>query len=61
MSFVIAAPELVTAAATDVARISSTINAARAAAATPTTEVPAAGADEVSAAVAASFAAYAQD
>ena len=51
MSFVNAAPEYVEAAATDLANIGSTINAANAAAAAPTTGVLAAGADEVSAAV----------
>jgi hypothetical protein len=48
MSFVIAAPEFVTAAASDLASIGSTIGAANAAAAFPTTGVLAAGADEVS-------------
>jgi hypothetical protein len=55
MSFVIAAPDTVMAAAADLARIGSTISAANAAAAAPTTGVVAAGADEVSAAVAALF------
>ncbi|SOJ53701.1 putative PE-PGRS family protein PE_PGRS24 [Mycobacterium simulans] len=48
MSFVIAAPEALLAAASDLARLSSTINAANAAAATQTTGLVAAGADEVS-------------
>ena len=60
MSFVIATPEFVTAAATDLANIGSTIRAADAAAASPTTGVLAAGADEVSAAVAALFGAHGQ-
>jgi hypothetical protein len=40
MSFVIATPEFVTAAATDLANIGSTLNTANAAAAATTTEVP---------------------
>ncbi|MGA7055186.1 MAG: PE domain-containing protein, partial [Mycobacterium sp.] len=44
MSFVIAAPEFVTAAASDLANIGSTLNAANAAATAPTTGVLAAGA-----------------
>ncbi|MGO9384691.1 MAG: PE family protein, partial [Mycobacterium sp.] len=58
MSFVIAAPELVTAAATDLANIGSIRTAANAAAATQTTGVLAAAEDEVSAAVAAVFSAH---
>lgn len=49
MQFVIAAPEFVAAAATDLANIGSTISAANVAAAAPTSGVLAAGADEVSA------------
>ncbi|WP_261901069.1 PE family protein, partial [Mycobacterium marinum] len=60
MSFVITAPEALTAAATDLASLGSTIGAANAAAAAPTTAVLAAGADEVSAAVAALFDAQGQ-
>ena len=60
MSFLIAAPEYVTAAASDLANIGSTISSANAAAATPTSAVLAAGGDEVSAAVAAVFGAHAQ-
>jgi len=60
MSFVIAAPELVTAAASDLASIGSTISAANAAAVAPTAGVVAAGAEEVSAAVAALFGTHAQ-
>jgi hypothetical protein len=47
MSYVIAMPDLMAAAATDLADIGSTIRAADAAAALPTTGVPAAGADDV--------------
>ncbi len=49
MSFVIAVPELMAEAATSLASIGSTIGAANAAAAAPTTALLAAGADEVSA------------
>ncbi|WP_415823565.1 PE family protein, partial [Mycobacterium basiliense] len=60
MSYLIAAPEMVAAAATDLANVGSSIGAANAAAAIPTTAVLAAGADEVSAAIAALFGAHAQ-
>src|SRR6516164_2926129 len=60
MSFVIAAPEFVTAAASDLASLGSTISSANAAAATPTTGVLAAAEDEVSAAIAALFSAHGQ-
>ncbi|WP_222106503.1 PE family protein, partial [Mycobacterium simulans] len=60
MSFVIASPESVASAATDLARIGSSITQASSAAAAPTTGVLAAGADQVSAAVAALFNAQAQ-
>lgn len=60
MSFVSVAPEIVVAAATDLAGIGSAISAANAAAAAPTTAVLAAGADEVSAAIAALFGAHGQ-
>ncbi len=60
MSYLFAAPELVASAATDLAGIGSSINAASVAAAAPTTGVLAAGADEMSAAVAGMFAAHAQ-
>ena len=60
MSYVIAAPEFVTAAASDWANIGSTINTANAAAATQTTGVLAAAEDEVSAAIAAVFSAHGQ-
>lgn len=60
MSFVFATPEYVTAAATDLANIGSSISSANAAALAPTSAVPAAGADEVSATIAALFGAHAQ-
>ena len=59
MSFVIAVPEMVSAAATDLASIGSTISSVSAAAAAPTTAVVAAGADEVSAAITALFSQHA--
>jgi hypothetical protein len=55
MSYVIAAPEMIASAATDVASIGSTLNGANAAAAVPTTGVLAAAEDEVSAAIAELF------
>ncbi len=58
MSFVIVAPEMVTAAATDLGSIGSTVSAANAEAAAPTTAVLTAADDEVSAAVAALFSQY---
>src|SRR5690242_18643097 len=60
MSYVIAAPEILTAAATDVATIGSNLSAAHAAAATRTTGLLAAAEDEVSAAIAALFSAHGQ-
>ncbi|SON59128.1 Triacylglycerol lipase [Mycobacterium simulans] len=60
MSYVIAAPEMLAAAATDLASIGSAISAANTAAAGSTTSVLTAGADEVSTAVAALFGAHAQ-
>jgi PE family len=60
MSFVIASPEYVTAAASDLASIGSSISEANSAAAAPTTGVLAAGADEVSAVVTTLFEAHAQ-
>jgi PE family protein len=60
MSFVIAAPEIMTSAATDLAIIGSNVNVANAAAAAPTTGVLAAAGDEVSAAIAAVFSAHGQ-
>ncbi|WP_415624203.1 PE family protein, partial [Mycobacterium intermedium] len=60
MSFVTAVPEFLTAAASDLKNIGSTISQANAAALAPTTEVLAAGADEVSAAIATVFGSHAQ-
>ncbi|WP_152021741.1 PE family protein, partial [Mycobacterium tuberculosis] len=60
MSFVIAAPEVIAAAATDLASLGSSISAANAAAAANTTALMAAGADEVSTAIAALFGAHGQ-
>ncbi len=60
MSFVTTRPELLAAAAGDLAGIGSVMNAQNAAAAAPTTGVIPAAADEVSALTAAQFAAYAQ-
>jgi hypothetical protein len=59
MSFVIASPELMTSAATDLATIGSNVNAAHLAAAAPTVAVIPAAADEVSAGVAHLFSRYA--
>ena len=61
MSFVIAAPELVSAAAEDLAGIRSALGEAAAAAATPTTGVAAAAGDEVSAAISALFGTYGRE
>ncbi len=60
MSFLHAAPEFVTEAASDLANIGSTLDAAHAAAAAPTTAVLAAGGDEVSEVIATMFAAHGQ-
>ncbi|WP_415624111.1 PE family protein, partial [Mycobacterium intermedium] len=60
MSYVIAATDLITAAAADLANIGSTLNAANATASVGTTAMLAAGADEVSAAIAALFSAHGQ-
>ena len=59
MSIVIAAPELINTAATDLANIGSNLSAAHTAAATPTTGVIPAAADEVSAGIAHLFSQYA--
>src|SRR5271170_3571209 len=61
MSSVIAAPELITTAATDLRNLGSTISAANASAATQTTGVLAAAEDEVSAAIAALFSSHGQE
>src|ERR1700722_6196991 len=60
MSYGSAAPDVIAAATTDLANIGSTIKAANAVAALPTTGLAAAGADEVSAAVGALFGSHAQ-
>ncbi|WP_191499878.1 PE family protein, partial [Mycobacterium simulans] len=60
MSFVIANPELLAAAATDLAGIRSAISAASAAAAGPTVQLSAAASDEVSLAISAVFGQHGQ-
>lgn len=60
MSYLLVAPELLTSAATDLEGIASALSTANLAAAVPTTGMLAAGADEVSAAVASLFAGYGQ-
>ncbi|WP_142400919.1 PE family protein, partial [Mycobacterium marinum] len=60
MSYLIAAPDLMAHATTELSSIGSALTAANAAAAVPTTGVLAAGADDVSAAVASLFAGHAQ-
>ncbi|MCW2660519.1 MAG: hypothetical protein JWP83_1671 [Mycobacterium sp.] len=61
MSAVLVVPDMLETAAADVARIGSAVTAGNLAAAVPTTELAAAGADEVSAAIAALFGAHAQE
>jgi hypothetical protein len=61
MSFVIAAPELMTAAAEDLGNIGSTLIEEHTAAAASTVGVAPAAADEVSAGVALLFSRYAED
>ena len=60
MSYVMAAPEMMAAAATDVAAVGSTLSAAHMAAA-PTVAVIRAAADEVSGSIAHLFSGYGQD
>jgi hypothetical protein len=60
VSILTAAPELITAAATDLRNIGSTLDAAKAVAVAPTTGLLAAGEDEVSAAIASLFTAHGQ-
>src|ERR1700739_963607 len=60
MSFVMAVPEVLGTAATDLTNIGSTLSTANAAAATQTTGVLAAAEDEVSAAIAAVFSVHGQ-
>jgi hypothetical protein len=59
MSYVIAVPEMMAAAATDVAAVGSTLSAAHMAATAPTVAVTPAAADEVSASIAHLFSRYA--
>ena len=61
MTSLLTQPQLIAAAATDVAEIKSAIGAANAAAAGPTTGLVAAAKDEVSAATARLFSSYAQE
>jgi hypothetical protein len=61
MSYVIATPEFMTSAATDLATIGATIQAAHMAAATPTLAVLPAAADEVSASIAHLFSGYGEE
>lgn len=61
MSFVVTTPEILTAAAGNLAGIGSTLAEATAAAAGPTTEIAAAAADEVSIAISQLFGTYAQE
>ena len=60
MSFVIAVPEMMTSAASDLSNIGSNLRAANAAAAAPTTGIVVAAQDEVSAAIAELFSAHGQ-
>ena len=60
MSFVLVAPDMLATAAADAAQIGSAVTAGNLAAAIPTTDVAAAGADEVSAAIAALFGSHAR-
>lgn len=60
MSYLYAAPEIMTTAAADLAATAAIVNSASQAAALPTTRIFAAGADEVSAAIAALFSGHAQ-
>jgi PE family len=60
MSFVIAAPPILEATATDLASVGSAISTANTAAVAATTDVVAAGGDEVSTAIAALFSGHAQ-
>src|SRR5262249_32300357 len=60
MTFVTAVPELLATAATDLEGIGSALSEAATAAATPTTKVLAAAADEVSTAIAALFSGHAE-
>jgi hypothetical protein len=61
MSFLLVAPEILESAAADITQIGSTVGAGNLAAAIPTTQLTAAAADEVSAAIAAVFGAHAKE
>ncbi|WP_131806097.1 PE family protein, partial [Mycobacterium alsense] len=61
MPFVNAAPEALATAAADLSQIEAAVSAANVAASAPTTAVLAAGADEVSAAIAALFSGHARE
>ena len=61
MSYVVAVPEMLASAATDLEHIGSSLSAAKGAAAAPTTAVVAAADDEVSAAIASLFSRHAQE
>ena len=61
MSYVLVAPDMLQTAAAEVAQIGSAVSAGNMAAALPTTQLAAAAADEVSAAIAAMFGAHAQE
>jgi hypothetical protein len=61
MSYLVATPEIMTAAATDLAGIGSNVSAAHMAAAAPTLAVIPAAADEVSAGIAQLFSQFGQD
>src|SRR5882757_1917134 len=60
MSYLVAAPDMLAAAASDMASIGESLSAAHSAAAAPTTAVMAAAADEVSAAIASLFSSHGQ-
>ena len=60
MSYLVTAPEFLASAATDLSNIGSALTTANAAAAAPTTGLLAAGADEVSTAVASLFVGHGQ-
>ncbi|MBX9639003.1 MAG: PE family protein, partial [Mycobacteriaceae bacterium] len=61
MSYLLAVPEMLSSSATELAGIGSTLTAANAAAALPTTTIVAAAQDEVSAVIAALFAGHARE
>src|ERR1700757_3083899 len=60
MSYVVAVPEFVASAASDLASVGSAVSAANAAVAAPTTAVVAAAGDQVSAAIASLFSGHGQ-